>query len=84
MPLSPEALVIYARLAAYRLVKPGEDLDELTRSLEPEIARQYAYDNIDEIVASAPPMTPVQAARIGALWWSVPDAPETANGPTSR
>ena len=72
VPVNPAARRARARLMAHRRWHPGDDLDALTVQCYHELEQTNSDAGVDDWVARAPRMTPAQAARIGALWWSAP------------
>jgi hypothetical protein len=67
MPLNPEARRARARLAAHRRWHPGGDLDDLTEQCYRELEISRNDERIDDLVASAQPLTAEQIAQLRRL-----------------
>lgn len=67
MALNPEARRARARLAAHRRWRPGDDLEQLTEECYRELEVSKNDDRIDELIASAQPMTPEQLVKLRRL-----------------
>ena len=74
MPVNPDARRVRARLRAIRHARRhGGDVEALTDHYVAELERTGFDAHTDDFVATAPRMTPAQADRIAAAWWSPPE-----------